>query len=110
MAICCLELNNDVGSRTINDELPIQDESVCRYRKAALQWHPDKNPGNAEAPKMFALISSAYEVLSDRACIHHITPFPRPINCSTLETRVRPVRARRCQAARTWQLLRRAAV
>lgn len=36
------------------------------YRKAALQYHPDKNRDNIEeATHQFALIRSAYEVLSD---------------------------------------------
>ncbi|SCW03939.1 LAFE_0H02366g1_1 [Lachancea fermentati] len=36
------------------------------YRKKALQYHPDKNPGNIEeATAIFATIRSAYEVLSD---------------------------------------------
>ncbi len=41
------------------------DEIKKAYRKRALQFHPDRNPGDAEAERNFKAAAEAYEVLSD---------------------------------------------
>ena len=43
------------------------DEATLKkaYRKVAKKYHPDMNPGDAEAEKKFKEASEAYAILSD---------------------------------------------
>ena len=43
------------------------DERVLKsaYRRLAMQYHPDRNPGSAEAEAKFKAISEAYDCLKD---------------------------------------------
>ncbi len=43
------------------------DEIKKAYKSLAMKYHPDKNPGNAEAEEKFKQINAAYDVLGDEA-------------------------------------------
>lgn len=47
------------------DKTASGDEIKKNFRKLALKYHPDRNPGNKQSEAKFKEISEAYEVLSD---------------------------------------------
>ncbi|WHQ46928.1 MAG: molecular chaperone DnaJ [Candidatus Midichloria sp.] len=42
-----------------------QEEIKKAYRKLAMKYHPDRNPGNKEAEKKFKELNDMYEILKD---------------------------------------------
>lgn len=47
------------------DRSATEVEIKSAYRKLAMKWHPDRNPGNQQAEEKFKAAAEAYSVLSD---------------------------------------------
>jgi curved DNA-binding protein CbpA len=62
---------NGLGAQSLYEVMGLEDDaddgSIRKsYKRLALQYHPDKNPGHEEeANRRFHIIQAAYEVLSD---------------------------------------------
>jgi curved DNA-binding protein CbpA len=52
--------------KTLGVSKKATDEEIKKaYRKLARQYHPDRNPDDAQAEERFKEISAAYDVLGD---------------------------------------------
>lgn len=58
------------------------------YRKKAIEFHPDKNPGDKEAEAKFKKAAEAYEVLSNPKKRHNtinlVTPPLNPVDLAVV--------------------------
>lgn len=64
-----------VGSRDYYKILGLREEASLkdikkRFRQLALQYHPDRNPGDPISEEFFKLVAEAYHVLSDKKRRH----------------------------------------
>lgn len=60
-----------VGKDASNDEIK------SAFKKLALKYHPDHNPGDEAAAEKFKEINEAYQTLSDPQKEPHMTILPR---------------------------------
>ena len=51
------------------------DQIKSAYRKLAVKYHPDKNPGDSKAEEKFKEASEAYGILSDKEKKHDLICF-----------------------------------
>ncbi len=59
-----------MAAKTLYEALGVPEDATTEqirsaYRKLAMRYHPDKNPGDAAAEERFKELTQAYEVLSD---------------------------------------------
>lgn len=60
-----------MSGKNLYDVLGVPEDATeeqirSAYRKLAIKYHPDKNPGDASAEERFKELTQAYEVLSDK--------------------------------------------
>jgi DnaJ-class molecular chaperone len=60
-----MKTNKDYYKILEIDKTATQDEIKKSYRKIAMKYHPDRNPGNKEAEEKFKEAAEAYEILGD---------------------------------------------
>ena len=77
-------LNQYYSILGIDSNTSSEDIKKC-YKKLALQYHPDKNPGDLESEKKFKEISEAYQILTGK-----LEPPKSRVSCSCRRTYITP--------------------
>ena len=80
-----------------SSEPPSNGEIATAYRKLAVKYHPDRNPGDEEAIERFKEAAEAFEVLNDsekRVALRSLRPCrpERPVRRASLPRRRRHLR------------------